>query len=352
MQQKLTQRVAQSAKPGAKPYQIHDVIISGFILRVQPNGKKLWKLIQHKRPVTIGAFPQLTYGMAETKVKAILSGEIETPDKPVPTIDKFIEQFYEAWCNAHHAKPRTALSAIKSFKMGSVPLDQIKLEDVERARIKRKKKGNLASTINRACNDLKAMINKAVDLEIIEKNPIAKLKRLKTDSNAMVRYLSLDEEKRLLDHLYGGEVDDYLAHMTLVALNTGLRRGEILSLKQCDVDLDKRMLTVQGSGAKSGQTRHVPLNLLAWCVLYDRKDNEPVFGQREFKRSWKTLLTNSKIDDFRFHDTRHSFASKLVMKGVPLNTTRELLGHADLTMTLRYAHLAPDNLKAAVELIE
>ena len=76
MQQKLTQRVAQSAKPGAIPYQIHDVIISGFILRVQPNGKKLWKLIQHIRPDTIRVFPQVTYGMAETKVKAILSAEM------------------------------------------------------------------------------------------------------------------------------------------------------------------------------------------------------------------------------------------------------------------------------------
>ena len=148
MQKKLTQRVAQSAKPGAKPYQIHDVIISRFILRVQPNGKKLWKLIQHKRPVTIGAFPQVTYGMAETKVKAILSGEGETPDKPVPTVDQFVKSFYKEWCNSHHAKPRTALSAIKSFSMGSVPLDQIKLLDVERARIKRQKRGNLASTIN------------------------------------------------------------------------------------------------------------------------------------------------------------------------------------------------------------
>jgi hypothetical protein len=100
----------------------------------------------HKRPVTIGSFPQVTYGMAETKVKQMLSGEIETPDKPVPTVDQFIEQFYKAWCNNHHAKPQTALSAIKSFSMGAVPLDQIKQIDVERARIKRQKNGNLAST--------------------------------------------------------------------------------------------------------------------------------------------------------------------------------------------------------------
>ena len=77
----------------------------------------------------------------------------------------------------------------------------------------------------------------------------------------------------------------------------------------------------------------------------------PVFGNAEFRKAFSGVLTAAKVKGFRFHDTRHTFASRLVMAGVPLNTVRELMGHASLEMTLRYAHLAPDNLQAAVDLI-
>lgn len=77
----------------------------------------------------------------------------------------------------------------------------------------------------------------------------------------------------------------------------------------------------------------------------------PVFGNADFRKAFIAVLEKAKLQNFRFHDTRHTFASKLVMAGVPLNTVRELLGHASLEMTLIYAHLAPDNLREAVELI-
>ena len=115
-----------------------------------------------------------------------------------------------------------------------------------------------------------------------------------------------------------------------------------------------------GEGSKSGQTRYVPLNseaveaLRSWktmvadisgYVFAGREDGEPL---DDVKKAWLPVVRLAKIDGFTFHDLRHTFASKLVMAGVDLNTVRELLGHADIKMTLRYAHLAPEHKAAAV----
>lgn len=124
-------------------------------------------------------------------------------------------------------------------------------------------------------------------------------------------------------------------------------------------------MTVDGGGAKDGQTRHIPLNpealetLRQWKAQKAQQEGEvgyvfPGKGGRRLdnvKKSWMELLKSAKVDSFRWHDLRHTFASKLVMAGVALNTVRELLGHSDISMTLRYAHLAPESKAAAVELI-
>ncbi len=132
--------------------------------------------------------------------------------------------------------------------------------------------------------------------------------------------------------------------MVLLAMNTGMRRGEIFDLTWQNVDLKKRNLTVEGVAAKSGHTRHIPLNdevlgaLIAWRNQTNNK--HLVFPSPKTKKrfaninnSWEQLRDKAKLKDFRFHDLRHTFASKLVMRGVDLNTVRELLGHASIDMT-------------------
>ena len=146
--------------------------------------------------------------------------------------------------------------------------------------------------------------------------------------------------------------------MILLFLHTGLRRGEVFNLTWADVDLGRANLTVRGTGAKSQQTRHVPLNTEALAVLKGWRDqtksDDLIFpgknGERfnNIRRSWAGVLDAAKISGFRLHDLRHTFASRLVMAGVDLNTVRELLGHSDYAMTLRYAHLAPEHKAAAV----
>jgi len=129
-------------------------------------------------------------------------------------------------------------------------------------------------------------------------------------------------------------------------------------LKWEDIAFDRGMLTVQGKTAKSRKTRHVPLTEEAVDVLKRWRAQSQGTGivfpnntggvMDNIKTSWRNLMKASKTRKFRFHDCRHTFASRLVMNGVDLNTVRELLGHADIKMTLRYAHLAPAKLAAAI----
>jgi integrase len=152
---------------------------------------------------------------------------------------------------------------------------------------------------------------------------------------------------------------DHLKPMVLLSLNTGLRRGELFDLAWRNIDFKTRVLTVVGTSAKSGRTRHIPLNdeshetLRGWKAQADATDGLvfPSESGEPFdnvNKSWAGVLREAKITNFRWHDMRHHFASRLAMAGVDLNTIRELLGHSELTMTLRYAHLAPEHKAEAV----
>jgi len=159
-----------------------------------------------------------------------------------------------------------------------------------------------------------------------------------------------------------GTFTDHLRPLVLLLLHTGIRFGEACALTWRDVDLTGALLTVRGATAKSATTRHVPLNetvlkaLKAWTPKGADADAYVFPGRKagkltDIKTAWKELLAHidgKPIANFRVHDLRHTFASKLVQAGVDLNTVRELLGHRDITMTLRYAHLAPEHRAAAV----
>jgi integrase len=386
MRKFLTQKVCERAKPKDKAYQMHDTAITGYILRVELTGTKTFKLLQKgKTPEKLGRMPVCTEGMARAKVERILRGDEGEKAPPAPmTLDDFIEQHYGPYVRANHAQPDETLARLRRLNFGDKQLDEFKLADVETWRIKRRELGRSPNTINRDMSDLNAALQRAVDWELIKVHPLARLKPLKVDKRKIVRYLTSKEEKRLIAALIArddkkrrerqsanewrkergydrlpaiGIYCDNLTPMMWVALNTGLRRGELWGLAWGDVDLRRKMLIVHGKGAKSGQTRHIPLNAAAVDTLKNHRGDVmplpsiPVFGRATFRKSWGKVLKDAKIENFRFHDLRHSFASKLVMAGVPLNTVRELLGHSSLEMTLIYAHLSSENLRAAVNLL-
>ena len=187
-------------------------------------------------------------------------------------------------------------------------------------------------------------------------NPAKPIKMLK-ENNRRVRFLTEEEIERLLSSCSG-----YLNDVVHVALNTGMRKGEILGLRWEHVDFNLGMIHV--ADRKNSESRDIPMNEIlveTFEALEGRADpgQESVFFNPktgkpydDVKKSFRAALNEAGINDFRFHDLRHTFASHLVMNGCDLMTLKELLGHKDISMTMRYAHLSPDHKRLAVKKME
>ena len=397
MQALIGSRLLSSLKPQAKPFEVWDERLKGFLLRVQPSGAMSY-ICQYARGkrITIGKVGVLKPAMARERAQKILADYVlgtdpaeHKVDPKITSLKEYVDHHFGPWHRAHaKTGDKNIYRLEKRFvNLLTLPLEDISSLQLEKWRAGRLKDGVKANTVNRDIAVLKAALNRAVEWGFIAVNPIASVKPLKIDSSPKVRFLDEKEEGRLrdaLDHreqnarrarasgnkwkkergysllpdLHALPFVDHLKPMVLLSLNSGLRRGEVFHLLWENVDLKKAMLTVVGGAAKSGVTRHVPLNSEALDVLKKWRKvsaGNLVFPGREgkpldnIKSAWTGLLREAKITSFRWHDMRHHFASKLVMAGVDLNTVRELLGHSDLKMTLRYAHLAPHVKANAVE---
>jgi len=212
--------------------------------------------------------------------------------------------------------------------------------------------GRKASTVNRYMTTLKHMVAKAVDWDMADERVLKAVRRVKQlrEANRRLRFLSADEGRALVR-----ACAPHLAPVVITALNSGMRKGEILSLTWGQVDMRNGFIRLDVT--KSGYGRNVPINeTLRKCLnsLPRHLRSDWVFcdaqGGRflDVKRSFSSACKRAGIKDFRFHDLRHTFASQLVMAGVDLMTVKELLGHRTLAMTLRYSHLAPEHSSRAV----
>jgi integrase len=388
----LTLKVINAARATERLYRLRDATVPGLVLRVTPNGTKTWAVTWGRgQERIVGTWPTMTLEGAREAARREL-GEIATHGAPLAVVgarkrsaavDTFGDFMADRYGPHVLATAKAGKATVHCIKAQFGHLYDRKLTSIARAdfddfKAKRLKAGTHPATVNRDLDRLKAALNQAVAWDLLDKNPLAGVKRIKRDIEDRVRFLSPAEEKRLRaalakrDDLFRRrrvsanawrdargkqtlpELEGYADHitpMTLVALNTGCRRGEITQLTWADIDLKRKLLTVRAGYAKSGKARHIPLNSEAVSVLKTWKRRQPegrLFHLDCNAKAWGRLMEAAKIEDFRFHDLRHTFASKLVMAGVALNTVRELLGHADIKMTLRYAHLAQDTLADAV----
>ncbi|MBI5478137.1 MAG: site-specific integrase [Deltaproteobacteria bacterium] len=285
---------------------------------------------------------------------------------PPPTVAEFSKEFIGQYAVANN-KPSEIDSKETVFRNHLVPffgklrLDQVGLRELERYKALKIKEEYKPSTINNQLTMLRRMLAVAVEWGLIQFVP--KVKWLKIPE-VEVDFLSFEEADRLLAHAEGE-----WKCMMMVGLKAGLRFGELLALRWDDVDLVVGQMVVRRSAArgrigtpKSGKSRKIPLCPSALAAL---KAQRHLRGELVFSDSGGELLTKGEckwplwrackkagLRRIGWHTMRHSFASHLVMKGVPLRVVQELLGHATIEMTMRYSHLSPNVPRDAVALLD
>lgn len=231
--------------------------------------------------------------------------------------------------------------------LGGLMLDEITLDVIARIRVARLKEAS-KSTANRFLALVRAILKRAVDeWDWLEKSPKVKLFK---EAEGRVRFITSEQVQTLLCELPAHQQD-----MVLFALQTGLRQANVVELEWSQVDLERGHMWVNAAQSKNRKPIAVPLNREALAVLHRQLGKHPArvftFAGKPIAyantRAWRNALKRAGIEDFRWHDLRHTWASWHRMQGTPTHELQQLGGWKTGAMVERYAHLAPDHLAAA-----
>jgi len=296
--------------------------------------------------------------MAEKTIKKIqtLIDEdryLEMKKRSKATLDQFLVR-YLGWCKSEQQKAikdkSKRLRRMVHFFGTDLRLSDIDAQTLEGYKAHRSAEQIQPATINRDLANFKHLLSKAVEWGVLSENIGTRVKLLKVQ-NQSLRYLSGEELKSLLD-----AASRYLKSLIILAVNTGLRKGELLALKWADVNF--RTGYIELLDQKNGQLSYIPMNpdvKEALRKIPHRLDSPYVFSKKnghppvDIKYHFHKALKQSGIPHCNFHSLRHTFASHLCMSGVDLLTVRELMRHKSYSMTLRYSHLSSQHTKRAVD---
>ena len=211
-------------------------------------------------------------------------------------------------------------------------------------------------TANRYTGALSHLFTVAInDWEWLEIHPIGKVSKFK-ESRGRVRFLSDEERSRLLEACKKSD-NPHLYKIVVLALSTGARKMEIIGVKWKDIDLERRRIILHET--KNGERRSLPLQGYAYTLMKAHKEAwdqkcEYAFSSAykcqpiDIRTAWENAMINAGIEDFRFHDLRHSAASYLAMNGATLTEIAEVRGHKTVQMVKRYAHLSEAHTHSVV----
>lgn len=272
-------------------------------------------------------------------------------EKPKHTWDEAgYKWLVETRHKATHADDKSKLRWLQQHLRGKL------LCDIDRELISRigqaKAMEASAGTVNRHLALIRAILRRAChEWEWIDKVPRI---RLYPEPKRRVRWLTPDQVKRLLEELTPHQQD-----LVLFALSTGLRQSNVVNLEWSQVDLERKTTWIHPDQAKARRAIHVPLNSVALAVLFRQVGKHPTrvftFRGRPIAwantRAWREALKRCGIEDFRWHDLRHTWASWLAQQGTPMNVLQELGGWESQEMVRRYAHLSKPQLLQHAELV-
>jgi integrase len=320
------------------------------------------------REVIPGARTKWQAEQAETKARdEVFEGRIGIRQLGKQLLSQFVADTYVPWAKANKRTWRNdeiiANQWAEKFK-GKIlrEISPLAIEKVKRERaesITRRGTTRSPASVNLELAVLSRIFALAVELEVAATNPCRKVRKLRVD-NQRNRYLSADEETRLFMQLTGRR--KHLAPLVALAIGTGMRRGELLSLRWPDVDFQRGVIHVRVT--KTNHDRQVPMShQVRQLLLEHRKGHtgELVFTSRrkalkakglglvDVKKGFAAALADAGIADFHFHDLRHTFATRVGDAGHNSRTIARLLGHASTAMTDRYTHATDSALRSAVE---
>ena len=364
---KLTDAAIARLRPGKREYAVWDRSLPGLGVRVRPAGGKSYVLLEEaqgrSRRVTLGPVSVMTVEEARRECHARKAGaDPEEPVRParaVPLLRDFVEgEWKEAHFDRYKPSTRRSVGIVLASRIlpafGGKPLDRIAPAQVRRWFDAWSH--TAPGGANKGLELLRQIVNFAIARGYVEKNPARGIRPNRRPR--LTRFLSREEIARLHRALDGRtrEADRQPADIIRLLLLTGCRRGEIVGLRWSEVGEDALML----ADSKTGP-RRVPLNGPARRILERQPRGESPFvfpSPRDPSRPrcsefrlWRRVRGEAGIEDVRLHDLRHTHASHAVMNGVPVPVVSRLLGHSQVRMTLRYAHLGDREIEAEAERI-
>ncbi len=322
-----------------------------------PNGSRLRKRLRREREAL------RLWAAEQTKIENGTWDERAARNVTVATALERYREYSKVQHRSHNSYIDPSLTLWEQHLGPQTPLAKVGSPQVEDFKLKRAQKVS-RSTTDKDLAVLKAFFNWCIAHRLAVSNPARRVKLFHED-NSRLRYLTREEYDRLIEVARTIVTSPYLEEKIILAVHTGLRRGSLFNLRWDQVDLANNVIRIPRT--KSGRPLSLPLNATALKTLQTlqeaRTPESPyVFPHRsgpnagepvqDIKNGFHTALELADIEDFTWHDLRHTFASWLMMRGASLRSVAELLGHQSMKMTMRYAHLSPAFLSAQVSLLD